>query len=87
VRAPAGDTPPEIEEFLIEALRRMAPADRLARALDLGVATRQLALARIRALHGSHLSPREERLRLASLWLDRDTLVQLFDWDPDAEGY
>ena len=43
------DTPPEIEEILIEGYRRMTPAERLLRAFDMSKAVQQLALARIRA--------------------------------------
>ncbi len=30
---------------------------------------------------------RELRLRLASLWLDRETMIRVFHWDPEPEGY
>ena len=81
------DTPPDIEEILIEGYRRMTPVERLERALDMSRAVQQLALARIRARYGPNLSEREERLRLAALWLDRETMIRAFGWDPEAEGY
>jgi hypothetical protein len=81
------DTPPEVEELLVEGYRRMSPAERLARALDLGHAVQQLALARILARYGPNLPEREARLRLAALWLPRETLIEVFGWDPDVEGY
>ena len=31
-------------------------------------------------------TPEERRLRLASLWVDRETMIRLFDWDPDERG-
>jgi hypothetical protein len=81
------DTPPEIEEILLEGYRRMTPAERLLRALDMSKAVQQLALARIRAQYGPNLSEREERLRLAALWIDRETMIRAFGWDPEVEGY
>jgi hypothetical protein len=81
------DTPLEVEEILLAAYRRMTPVEKLRRVADLNRAVRQLALARIRQQYGSDLSEREERLRLATLWLDRDTMVRVFGWDPEVEGY
>ena len=81
------DTPPEIEEILIEGYRRMTPAERLLRAFDMSKAVQQLALARIRAQYGPNLTEREERLRLGALWIDRETMVKAFGWDPEVEGY
>ena len=26
-------------------------------------------------------------LRLAALWLDRETMIKVYDWDPDKKGY
>ena len=87
MRAHLSDTPPEVEEILLEGYRRMTPVERLAKALDMSRAVQQLALARIRAEYGPGLTEREERLRLAALWLPRETMVEVFDWDPEVEGY
>ncbi len=81
------DTPPDVEEILLEGYRRMTPEERLMRAFDMSRAVQQLALARIRAEYGPDLSEREERLRLASLWLPRETMIKVFGWDPEIEGY
>jgi hypothetical protein len=81
------DTPPEVEEILLEGYRRMTPAEKLARVMDLNRAAQEMALARIRATYGPDLSEREERLRLAALWIDRDTMIRAFDWDPEVQGY
>ena len=80
------DTSPEIEAVLIDGYRRMSPAEKLARVGALNRAVQQLALAGIRARHRG-VSDREARLRLAALWLDRDTMMRVFGWDPEAEGY
>lgn len=81
------DTPPEIEEILLAGYRRMTPAQKLERVMDLNRAAQEMALARIRATYGPGLSDREERLRLAALWLDREIMVRVFGWDPEIQGY
>lgn len=83
----SADTPLEIEEILLEGYRRMTPAEKLQRVADLNRAVQELALARIRKQYGPDLSEREERLRLAALWLDRETMMRVFGWDPEIEGY
>lgn len=81
------DTSPEAEEILLEGYRRMSAEEKLQRLVDLHRVARRLALARIREWYGPNLSDREERLRLAALRLDRKTMMDLFDWDPEVEGY
>ena len=81
------DTSPEIEKMLVEGYRRMGPLGRLRRALDLSEAVRQLAVARIRRQYGPDLDEREERLRLAALVIDRQSMIRAFGWDPEREGY
>jgi hypothetical protein len=71
---------------MIEAYRRMSPAEKLRRLADLNRAVEQMAPARIRSLYGPDLDEQEERLRLASLRLDRETMIRAFGWDPDVEG-
>jgi hypothetical protein len=80
------DTPPHIQEILIAGYRRMSPEKKLKRVSELTKAVQQLALARIRQQYGM-LSEQEQRLRLASLWLDRETMIQVFNWDPSMNGY
>lgn len=80
------DTPPEIEEILIAGYRLMTPQQKLKRVDELTKAVQQLALARIRQQYGN-IPEREQRLRLASLWLDRETMIKVFNWDPEVEGY
>lgn len=72
--------------MMIAAYRRMSPAEKLGRVGDLNRAVRQLALARIRRQYGPELDEREERLRLAALSIDRETMIRAFGWDPDFEG-
>lgn len=80
------DTAPEVQRMRIEALRRMTPAEKLQRVVDLNRAVSTMALSRIRKWYGPDLSEREERLRLAALRLPRETMIEVFDWDPDVQG-
>jgi hypothetical protein len=80
------DTRPEVRHLIIEGYRRMSPGEKLARVRSLNLAVQQLALAGIRARHPG-ISDREAQLRLASLRLDRDTMIRVFDWDPAVHGF
>lgn len=82
----AHDTSPQIQNILIEGYRKMSPQQKLKQVRKLTQAVQQLALTRIRKQYGT-LSEREQRLRLAALWLDRDTMIRVFHWDPKVEGY
>jgi hypothetical protein len=80
------DTPPHIHEMIIEGYRKMTPQQKLQQVCELNKAVQQLALARIRKQYGD-IPEREQQLRLASLWLDRATMMRVFQWDPEKEGY
>jgi hypothetical protein len=86
VRTQSTDTPPEIEEILLEGYRRMPPVEKLRQVFDLNRTAQRMAAMRIQARYGD-LSERELRLRLAALWLDRETMIAAFGWDPEVEGY
>jgi len=80
------DTPSHIQKILIAGYRKMSAQQKFKRVDELTLAVQQLALARIRKRDGTR-SEREQRLRLAPLWLDRDTMRRVFLWDPLKEGY
>jgi hypothetical protein len=46
-----------------------------------------MACARLREKYGDDLDEREKFLRLASLRLDRETMIEVYGWDPEEEGY
>ena len=81
------DTPPEIEEIVLERYRQMPPFEKLMQVFELNQMAQQMAALRIQAQYGPDLSERELRLRLAALWLDRDLMIEAFGWDPEVEGY
>ena len=80
------DTPPHIQKILIEGYRNMTPQQKFQRVSELNKAIQQFALARIRKQYGE-ISEREQRLRLAALWLNRQTMIRVFGWDPQKAGY
>ena len=82
----SADTRPEAARVLLEGYRRMTPAEKVARVIDLSRATSQLAETRIRAQYPT-ATDREVRLRLAALRLGRETMVRVFGWDPAWEGW
>lgn len=81
------DTPPEIEEILLEGYRRMTPLEKLRQVFELNRMAQSMAAMRIQARYGPDLSEQELRLRLAALWLDRETMIAAFGWDPEIKGY
>ncbi len=85
-RTQSADTSREAENILIEAYRRMPPWEKAARVSALTRSCLELARAGIRLRHPEAGEP-EIRLRLASLWLDRETMIAVFGWDPREKGY
>jgi len=71
------------DTILLAGYRQMTPQQKLQRVTELTQAIQQLALARIRKQYGE-ISEREQRLRLA---LDRNTMIRVFQWDPEQAGY
>lgn len=86
MRSPPSDTPPAVEEKIIEGYRRMSPREKLDRVVALNRTVEALASARLRSWYGTDLSDRELRLRLGALRLDREVMVEVFGWDPDIHG-
>lgn len=80
------DTPIHIQKILITGYQNMTPQQKFKRVSELTIGVQQLALVRIQQQYGN-IPEREQRLRLASLWIDRETMVRVFHWDPAVEGY
>jgi len=87
MRTQSRDTPPEIEEMMLERYRQMEPMEKLWQVFDLNRRAQMMAAMRIQAQYGPDLPERELRLRLAALWLDRETMIEVYGWDPEVEGY
>ena len=80
------DIPLNIQKKIVEGYRKMPPWEKMKRVSELNKAVQQLALLRIRKQYGD-IPEQEQKLRLASLWLDREIMIRVFDWDPEKEGY
>lgn len=83
---PTDDTSPEVQRLMIAGYRRMSPAQKLQRVVALTQGVQQMALARIRLQHPG-ADEREQKLRLASLWLPPELMRDAFGWDPAVKGY
>lgn len=82
---PAGwyeDTDPEALEVFLQLHRRMTPAQRVARVFELTEFQESLQRASVRAMY-PQAGEREVFLRVAARRLDRDTMIQVYGWDPD----
>jgi hypothetical protein len=85
-RTQSRDTSRESERLLIEAYRSMDSVEKVRRMTELSLGCREWARAGIRSRH-PEADEREVEMRLLALRLDRDTMIRLFDWDPDERGY
>lgn len=81
------DTPLEIERILVDAYRQMSPQEKFQRIRELNLAAQAMAAERIRRQYGRDIPEQELLLRLAALRLDRETMIQVFGWDPVEKGY
>jgi hypothetical protein len=79
------DMPPESEKILLERYRQMSPQEKVQIIQDLNRTLLDKATAEIQLRYGPNLSARETQLRLATLWLDRETMIEAFGWDPTDE--
>ena len=71
--------------MLLDGYRRMTPAEKFRRVAELNELVLELAAARVRRERPG-IEEREVRLRVASLWLGRDSMIRAFGWDPDLHG-
>lgn len=85
-RTQAEDTSNGAERILIEAWKAMPAWRKFEMVREMNAAAESIAAAGIRKRHPG-VQARELRLRLAALKLDRETMMRVFDWDPDREGY
>ena len=80
------DTSPEARAFLIAGYRAMSPSQKLERVWQLTRAVQELALVDIRRRHPG-ADEREQRLRLASRWIEPELMRDAFGWDGREHGY
>jgi hypothetical protein len=82
VRLRPADTTEEAWAVVEEGLRKMTPAQRVRRCIDLTVLTHRIALAEIRRRHPDE-NDRTHRLRLAARLLDAKTMKAAFGFVDD----
>ncbi len=80
------DTSPEAEAVLIEGIRRMTPAEKIAMVRSLTRRVISTARSGVVRRHPD-ASDREVDLYLASRWLDPDLMLRAFGWDVRSKGY
>ena len=79
-------TDPEIERLIIEAIRRMSPAEKMGRISSLNQTLELLALSGIRARY-PEADEWECKLRAASRRVPPELLKKAFGWDVEEKGY
>ena len=85
-RAAVLDIDPETERLLIELARDTPIWKKFRQVAALNRMTRAFAMAGIRQRY-PEASEEEVRRRLAAVLFDRDTVIKVFGWDPEIEGY
>jgi len=85
-RATVLDTHPETERLLIELSRNRPIWKQFRQVGALNRMTRAFAMAGIRQRY-PEATEEEVRRRLAAVLFDRETVIKVFGWDPEIEGY
>jgi hypothetical protein len=80
------DTDEAAERKLIELTRQMPDEKKLRMVFSQVETGRQLAMAGLKNRYPL-ASPEELIKRYAALVLDRETVMKLYAWDPETEGY
>ena len=80
------DTHPEIERRMIDGIRGMSPAEKVAKMSDMGRFMKQAALAAMK-----HVRPDatewECLMRVMSRSIPADIMLQAYNWDVREKGY
>ena len=80
------DTDEEAERVLINLNRSMPDWKKCQQIFSLIETARQLALAGLRKRYPD-ADEEELKKRYAALVLDKETVIKVYGWDPDIEGY
>jgi hypothetical protein len=80
------DTDEAAERRLIELTRQMPDEKKLRLVFSQIETGRQLALAGLKSRY-PQASSEELKKRYAALVLDRETVMKIYGWDPQREGY
>ena len=85
-RTGLSDTDPQTERVLIELVRKMPEWKKIDQIFSMIETTRALAMSGLRSRY-PHASEDELKKRMAALVFDRDTVLKVYGWDPEKEGY
>ena len=85
-RTGLSDTTPEAERVLIELARAMPDARKIDQVFEMIETIRMLGMAGVRSRH-PEASEEELRKRMAAIVFDRETVIEVYGWDPKVEGY
>ncbi len=77
------DTDARALEVFLETQRRLSPGEKIAAVLEMSEFLLRLAEDNVRKLH-PEFSEREVFLSAASRRLDRETMIRVYGWDPEA---
>ena len=80
------DTTPEAERVLIELARATPDARKIDQLFEIIETVRRFSMSGLRTRHPG-ASEEELRKRMAALVFDRETVIQVYGWDPKIEGY
>ncbi len=82
----SSDTSQEMEEAYFSILRKASPGERMLMAARTTARVNLFAAAGLRERY-PEAGERELFLRLAALRLDRQTMIDVYGWDPEKQGY
>lgn len=85
-RTGLSDTTPEAERVLIELARAMPDARKIDQVFELIETVRRFGMIGLRSRY-PEASEDELRKRMAAMVFDRETVVEVYSWDPKIEGY
>lgn len=82
----SADTDPEVEKILFERLRDLPTWRKAEMIVAITRAAEEMTFAGLRSRY-PEASAEELRLRFGALHFDRETMMQVFGWDPVEKGY
>jgi len=85
-RTGLADTDPEMERVMIELARTTPDWKKIEQVCAMIETTHALAMAGLRERY-PNASEEELKKRFAALVLDRQTVIEMYSWDPEVEGY
>jgi len=85
-RTGLSDTSLDAERVLIELARAVPDAKKIDQLFDLIQTVRMFGMAGLRRRY-PEASEEELSKRMAALLFDRETVIEVYGWDPQTEGY